>query len=251
MRSEIFSRSNRQLREFLDRKERIYLLEGEKLVRDVLSRPIPVQKLIVLADAENRFSPAPARVDEIWVVNRPVMEKISDLKDIPECAVAFSELERPIDFSRERTVIGLDNIQDPANLGTIFRCASAFGIDAIALTGAGVNPRNTKFIRTAQTSLLDLRFQSFPEPAALVDLARENHRHLYLTAAGRARAAIRPDQVEDPCLIFFGNEGHGLDGDWLNSFPVIRLPQNPRIDSLNVGISACIVMYELQKRPKA
>lgn len=251
MRSEIFSRSNRQLREFLDRKERIYLLEGEKLVCDVLSRPIPVQKLIVLADAENRFYPAPDRVEEIWVVNRPVMEKISDLKDIPECAVAFSELERPIDFSRERTVIGLDNIQDPANLGTIFRCASAFGIDAIALTGAGVNPRNTKFIRTAQTSLLDLRFQSFPEPAELVDLARENHRHLYLTAAGRARVAIRPDQVEDPCLIFFGNEGHGLDGDWLNSFPVIRLPQNPRIDSLNVGISACIVMYELQKRPKA
>lgn len=238
------------MREFLIQKERIYLLEGNKLVYDVLSRPIPVQKLIVLADAENRFPTVPDRVEEIWVVNRPVMEKISDLKDIPECAVVFSELERPIDFSVERTVIVLDNIQDPANLGTIFRCASAFGIDAIALTGTGVNPRNTKFIRAAQTSLLDLRFQSFPNPEGIVAQARNHRRHVYLTAAEPTRTAIGPDQVEDPCLIFFGNEGHGLDDEWLKLFPVIRLPQDPRIDSLNVGVSACLVMYELQKRLK-
>ena len=247
MRSEIFSRSNRRLREFLDRKPEMYLFEGEKRVLDILSRPVMAQKLIVLADAEDRFFATQARIEETWVVNRLVMEKISDLKDIPDCAVAFSELERPIDFSREKVVVALDNIQDPANMGTIFRCASAFGIDAIALTGTGVSPRNTKFIRTAQTSLLDVRFQSFPNAGTLIDRARVNRRHIYRTASGFSRAAIGPDQVEYPCLIFFGNEGHGLDDERFAEFPVIRLPQEPRIDSLNVGVSACIVMYELRK----
>lgn len=251
MRSEIFSRSNRRLHEFLDRKPEMYLFEGGKRVLDILSRPVMAQKLIVLAEAEDRFLPVQARVEEIWVVNRPVMEKISDLKDITDCVVVFSELERSIDFSREKTVVALDNIQDPANMGTIFRCASAFGIDAIALTGTGVNPRNTKFIRTAQTSLLDVHFQRFPNAGTLIDRARMNRRHVYHTASRFSPTAIGPGDVEYPCLIFFGNEGQGLDDERFAEFPVIRLPQEPRIDSLNVGVSACIVMYELRKQPEA
>jgi tRNA G18 (ribose-2'-O)-methylase SpoU len=53
--------------------------------------------------------------------------------------------------------------------------------------------------------------------------------------------------MELPCLLLFGNEGRGLAPRLLERFPLVRLEQKERIDSLNVGVSACILMRELQR----
>jgi tRNA G18 (ribose-2'-O)-methylase SpoU len=53
--------------------------------------------------------------------------------------------------------------------------------------------------------------------------------------------------VQFPCLLLFGNEGRGLEPRLLERFPRVRLEQEPRIDSLNVSVSACIMMHELRR----
>ena len=55
------------------------------------------------------------------------------------------------------------------------------------------------------------------------------------------------ENVEFPCLVLFGNEGQGLGPQILERFPLIRLDQKERIDSLNVAVSACILMHEVKR----
>ena len=55
--------------------------------------------------------------------------------------------------------------------------------------------------------------------------------------------------MEFPCLLLFGSEGRGLAPELLERFPLIRLEQEERIDSLNVAVSACILMHELRRLP--
>ena len=152
-----------------------------------------------------------------------------------------------IDFKRQKIVFGFDTVQDPANLGTVFRCAAAFGVSALALSGACVRANNPKVVRVAQTALLDIPFQVFPSLAGLIAKAQAQGTHIYVTGSHAAEKQLAVENMEFPCLVLFGNEGQGLERGLLQRFPLIRLDQNERIDSLNVAVSACILMHEVKR----
>jgi len=142
-------------------------------------------------------------------------------------------------------VIGLDSIQNPANVGTIFRCAAAFGINAVALAGISVNLNNSKFLRAAQDSFFKVDYQRFGDVEALIREAEAANFNIYLTSSHDSSNVIAPHHIESPCLILFGNEGKGLDKELFERYPSVKIPQEAEVESLNVGVSACIIMYEV------
>jgi tRNA G18 (ribose-2'-O)-methylase SpoU len=247
MNIEITSRANPRLKELLVAKEKLFFFEGEKLVRDVLARKLTVQKLLVSAEGDECLAGIAATVEERWQVSRQVLEKVSDLKDPPPLVAVLAVPEGKIDFLLQPLTLGFIGIQDPANLGTVFRCASAFGVSALALAGGCVRPNHPKVIRSAQTAILDVPFQIFPGADELIDKALAQNARVYVTGSRQAAAALPLAQMEFPCLLLFGNEGRGLEPRLLERFPLIRLEQKERIDSLNVAVSACILMHDLQR----
>jgi TrmH family RNA methyltransferase len=247
MKIEITSRANPRLKELLERKEKLILFEGEKLVGDILSRGLAVTKLLLRVEMEKRLPVISATVAEYWLVSRQVLEKISDLKTPPEIIAVMEMPVWEIDFKRQKIVFGFDNIQDPANLGTVFRCAVAFGISALAMAGACVRANHPKVVRAAQTALLDIPFQVFPSLDELLAKAQVQGAHIYVTGSQVAEKPLAVESMKFPCLVLFGNEGQGLPQRLLKGFPLIRLDQKERIDSLNVAVSACILMHEIKR----
>jgi TrmH family RNA methyltransferase len=247
MKIEITSRANPRLKELLEGNERLIFFEGEKLVGDILSREITVSKLLFTAAMEKRLPEIRATIVECWVVSRQVMEKISDLKTPPEIVAVLEMPIWRIDFQRQKIVFGFDTVQDPANLGTVFRCAAAFGISALALAGACVRANHYKVVRAAQTALLDVPFQVFPSLDELIAKAQAQKVHIYVTGSHAVEKPLAIKNMEFPCLVLFGNEGHGLEEQLLKRFPLIRLDQKEAIDSLNVAVSACILMHEIKR----
>jgi tRNA G18 (ribose-2'-O)-methylase SpoU len=146
-----------------------------------------------------------------------------------------------------QTILILDNIQDPANTGTIFRCASAFGISNIAFTGNCVKPNNRKFLRGCQGSILDINHQSFPSLNDLLKKSEIRNYNIYLTSSKKSHRTLDVEQINFPSLIIIGNEGSGLSEDLFLKYPSLKIPQKPTIESLNAGVSACIIMYEISK----
>ena len=235
------------MKELLERKEKLIFFEGEKLVGDILSRELTVTKLLFNAEMEKRLPEISATVIEYWAVSRQVLEKISDLKNPTEIIAVLEMPVWEIDFMREKIVFGFDAVQDPANMGSAFRCAAAFGISALALAGACVRVNHPKVVRSAQTSLLDIPFQVFPSPDELIAKAQAQGAHIYVTGSHATEKPLAVERMEFPCLVLFGNEGQGLEPRLLQRFPLIRLDQKQRIDSLNVAVSACILMHEVKR----
>jgi len=247
MKIEISSRANPRLKELLAARDELFLFEGEKLVRDILARKLAVDKLLVSAAAEKDFPEIAATVGEYWLVTPQVLQKVSGLKSPPPLVAVLDLPAAEIDFRCQPITIGLVDVQDPGNLGTVFRCASAFGVSALALAGSCVRPNHPKVVRSAQTALLDVSFQVFPGAEELVAKALAQGAHVYVTGSHPGKASLPLAALERPCLLLFGNEGRGLAPGLLERFPLVRLDQEERIDSLNVAVSACIVMHELRR----
>jgi TrmH family RNA methyltransferase len=242
----ISSRSNQRVKDLIKNRDRYFFFEGEKLVKDILDRGIAIDILIVSATKEAESGiPGPAIVRETWVVAETVLEKLSSLKEKADFIAVLSWEAEPVDFQRAAVVIGLDGLQDPANVGTIFRCAAAFGIEAIALAGSSVNLRNPKFLRAAQNSFFDVCSQRFDNVELLIREATAAGLSIYLTSSHDSSYVIAPHHIERPCLILCGNEGTGLGKDLFERYPSVKIPQTGRVESLNVGVAACIIMYEV------
>lgn len=244
---DIVSRRNPRLLALLKNREAFVFFEGEKLVADILARPLTVNVLICGDGMEGRLPKISATVLEQWRVSRPVLEKISELKTPPEVIAVVQMPKREIDLKRRGIVFVFDAVQDPANLGAVFRCAAAFDVSALALAGACVRANHPKVVRAAQTALLDVPFQVFPSVEELLAGAQARKVHVYLTGSHPMGKPLAVGDMEFPCLVLFGNEGQGLAPDLLERFPLIRLEQSARIDSLNVGVSACILMHEVKR----
>ncbi len=242
----ILSRHNPKIKELLKQKEHYCFFEGEKLVRDILERQIEILFLLVDEKVKQEWVlPSGAQVRETWVVANDVLAKLSSLKDKPRVLAVTTWQPLPVDFRSARVVIGLDNIQDPGNAGTVFRCAAAFGIDGVVFTGASVNFTNSKFIRAAQNTLFEIHHQHFPNVEGLLQEAEQVGMNIYLTSSHPGGMSRLPQHVTPPCLILFGNEGQGLDQDLFKRYPTVIIPQSGKVESLNVGISACLIMYQV------
>ena len=247
MKIEITSRFNPRLKQLLADMDRLYVFAGEKLVRDILARDLTVDRLLASAAAEKDLPRGLATVREHWRVSPQVLEKVSGMKSPPALIAVMDLPAAVIDFARQKIVIGLVDVQDPGNLGTAFRCASAFGMPALALAGDCARPNHPKVVRSAQTALLDVPFQVFPGPDELIALALAQGAHVYVTGSRLRKTQLPLEAMELPCLLLFGNEGQGLPPELLERFPLVQLEQTERIDSLNVAVSACILMHELQR----
>lgn len=246
----ITSRANPRVKELLKNRDNYHIFEGEKLVKDILRRKIKIKILIIHHEREGQLVVSDQHVDETWIVNESVMSKLSGLKEVSGYIAVLDGRRDTVNFhgSRSRVVIGLDNIQDPANAGTVLRCAAAFGIDAVAFSGGSVKTTNSRFLRAAQDAFFDVRIPEFETLDQLLKKAEKGNFNIYLTSSYAMQETVTPEQVKFPCLIVFGNEGQGLPERLFFSYPSIRISQTQRVESLNAGVSACIVMHELRKR---
>lgn len=243
----ISSRSNERVKSLLKEKESYYFFEGEKLVNDILARNIEISKLIVNYKKEGELEIPEHSVKEVWFVSETVMKKISSLKEKPDF-IAVKKIKRNrINFGKSRLVFVMDNVQDPANAGSVFRCAAAFGVNSLVFTGPSVKVNNTKFLRAAQTSIFDVNFQSFIDLETLLKKSEIRNFNVYLTSSMKVEKMVEISDIKFPSFVIFGNEGKGLNESLFKRFPTIRIAQTKKIESLNVGVSACIIMHEIFK----
>ncbi len=141
-------------------------------------------------------------------------------------------------------------LQDPGNLGTIARSAEAFGVTGLLLGEKTVSPWNWKAVRASAGSMFRL-------PTMRVELAKTlpeiKDRGVRLLATSSHKGMAIPDaDLRGPVAFIIGNEGAGLPKDVLaQADEVVIIPQSSRVESLNAGIAASVLLYEaLRQRTK-
>ena len=177
----------------------------------------------------------------VRLVTPEILKAVSPLQNSP--GPVFTVKMRPLPPAETlRRAIVLENVQDPGNVGTVLRTADAFGMDLAVLCGACADPYNPKTVRASMGAV-------FRQCVARTDLAGLAGvlRGLPLYGAALAPGGLDVrDLPKDPLAVAVGNEGNGLTAALLAQCAgTVRIPMSPRTESLNAGVAAAVVMWEM------
>jgi tRNA G18 (ribose-2'-O)-methylase SpoU len=153
-------------------------------------------------------------------------------------------------------VVGLERLTDPANVGSVFRNAQAFGADAVVLAPGGAHPLFRKSVRVSMAATLAVPFaHAAPWPEALGKLRAEGFVVLACVAHPEAldvRSFGRERAMPERALLLFGTEGAGLSANARAAADLeVTVRTAPALDSLNVATASGIVLHHFARAARA
>ena len=146
------------------------------------------------------------------------------------------------------TLIVLDAIQDPGNLGSILRTAAAAGVHLAWLTPGCAQAWSPKALRAGMGAHFRLCIHERVD--ALAKLAAYQGKVVAAGTGERARVFFDAD-LRGPVAWFFGAEGQGVSPALLKrADEILRIPMMEGIESLNVGAAAAVCLFEQMRQRK-
>jgi tRNA G18 (ribose-2'-O)-methylase SpoU len=249
------------LRRKVEAEERLFVVEGQLAVRNLLASGYAVRSMLL---AERRAASHRDLVSAVLAAGAEVLIAPADVVsrtvgfNFHRGVVALGARSVPTDADsilaearrRPRALIALvEGVNDHENLGSLFRNAAAFGVAAVLLDPTTADPLYRRSVRVSMGHVLRIPWARLePWPAAL-DRVR---------AAGFAVVALTPQpsapELSDripgpPVAVLVGAEGPGLAPATLASAPDrARIPMAPGVDSLNVATAAAIAFHHFAGR---
>jgi len=217
-------------------KENLYLLSTPHLVQEALKLNL-VETIFLLENKENIYG------DVIYVTSS-VMKKLSNLDTPPEVVAV---VKKSPEYEIKGNILLLDAIQDPGNLGTIIRSATAFNIDTIILGEGCVDLYNEKTLRAAEGMHLHLNIINRNLIEIIPELKKDNYQIVGTKLTDGIE--LKTFKPTTKYALIMGNEGRGVAPELLkecDNFLYIRM--NKKCESLNVGVATSIILYELNNQ---
>lgn len=240
----------------------MFIAESPKVIHRALDAGcVPVSLLMERKDIEGSAAEIIARCPEIPVFTADE-DLLCNLTGYHLTRGVLCAMRRPIlpsveDICRSaRRIVVLENVQNPTNVGAIFRSAAALGMDAVLLTPGCSNPLYRRSARVSMGTVFQIPWTfigsettDWPHPG--MDRLRE-------MGFKTVSMALRDDSysIDDPRLrqedklaILMGSEGDGLTDDTLASCDfTVKIPMYHGVDSLNVAAASAVAFWELRAR---
>ena len=145
-------------------------------------------------------------------------------------------------------VLVLDNLQDPGNMGTVFRSAEAAGASGILMSKDCVDVYNPKVIRSTMGAIFRLPFYRVEDlPGAVMEL-KDGGLRVY-AAHLEGRRTYDGEDYRRGCAFLIGNEGNGLRQEVAECADCrIRIPMEGCTESLNAAVAASILLFEAARQ---
>lgn len=223
--------------------EALFLIEGRKLVNEALAAEVPITA--ILADPQQ--TPDWEGHAAFQPVHGDLLAKVATTDSPPPVVAAARFFERS-PKPDAKLILFVDDLQDPGNLGTIFRTAEATGVDLVLLSPDCVDPYNPKVVRGSMGSLFRLPWQQVADTTEALNGYRESGWQLVATTL---EASERMDRFAwgDKVLLMVGQEGKGLGPRCREAAAAaVRIPMHAPVESLNVAVATGALLYELWRR---
>jgi tRNA G18 (ribose-2'-O)-methylase SpoU len=248
-----------------------FVAESRHVVRRLLaSGRFPVRSLFVteaaLADLAGALAPLEMK-PPVLLAEHALLCEVAGYHVHQGClALAERGAEPPLEqvaraaAAGRGLVVALEQLTDPANVGSVFRNALAFGADAVLLAPGGAHPLFRKSVRVSMAATLVVPFaRAEPWPEALGKLRAEGFLVLACVAQpgaldlrsfGSARPLPERDErpLPERVVLLFGTEGMGLSAAARAAADFeITVPTAPDVDSLNVATASGIVLHHFSR----
>ncbi len=231
-----------------------FFVEGIKLLEEVFRQRVRVRRIVYSPQLErsHRGAELLSQARQIvpgaeWIyVSDEVMDSVSDaqthqgvLAVVEKRAASWADL-----FAREGILLLLHRVQDPGNVGAILRTADAGGAAGVVLGRETADPFGPKAVRAGMGSLFRIPFLVEAEIEETLHLLHSKSVRVY-AATARAMTSIWDAELSGRGAVLFGSEGEGLPENLISLCEgEVSIPMEPDADSLNVAITAGVVVYE-------
>ena len=222
----------------------IVIAEGVNVVERLVSSPYRTRAVIGVPARLEALQPvlsslsAPVYSVDKWLLSSIVGFRVT--------RGVLASADRPAPLSADslvraaRRVAVLEGLNDFENLGSLFRNAAAFGVDAVLLDPQCADPLYRRSVRVSMGHVLRVPFAVASLPWTLLS----GFTTLALTPSGPV--ALREVPVPERWAVLLGAEGPGLSADALAAADVrVRIPMAGGVDSLNVATAAAIAFSHL------
>jgi len=246
-----------QLREKsrLRKKTNTFLIEGQREISLAVKGSYEIEKIFFVPDL---FSVE--QLDELNItaeriaISDEVYSKLA-LRDSTEGVIALAKGKsislNELKFDKENPLILIgESIEKPGNVGALLRTADAANIDAVIISEAKSDFYNPNVIRSSVGCVFTNNIVSTTNDE-LIPWLKEKGIKVFSAALSASKPYTEVD-FKGPSAIVVGTEATGLSDKWLNaSDQNIIIPMEGEIDSMNVSVSAAIILFEAKRQRKA
>jgi tRNA G18 (ribose-2'-O)-methylase SpoU len=245
------------LRTSLEAEHGLFVAEGDKVIRRALAAGYTVRSMLLTAGrlaalaglAEDCAAP-------VYVVDDEVARQLTGYP-VHRGALA-SVARRPLPavdqvVAAARRVVVLEDLVDHGNVGAVFRCAAAFGADAVILSPRCADPLYRRAVKVSMGAVFAVPYARMTDwYGGLAELRAAGFRLLALTP-DQSATAIDKVAMGERVALMLGTEGDGLSSRWLHEADApVCIPMHPAamaagVDSLNVVAAASIACYSLSQ----
>lgn len=240
-----------------DRKrEKVSVCLGEKLSKELLLYGKKIEKVFVSESALHKFSELSERLIEeaksAYIISDSISDSVCDQKTPQGIFSVFStDFEETKTESLSGKLVILDGIQDPGNMGTIIRCAEAFGISAVLLSADCCEAFSPKAIRSSMGSCIRLPIIVCEDLSARIDELKKTGYTVYgAVLSDNENDSLKKISFPEKSAVVIGNEGGGIREETLNAISEsVYIPMKKNgAESLNAALAAGIIMWEMAKK---
>ncbi len=237
------------------RKSGLMICEGARLCADAAESGVVGEELFVTAAAMEKYADY---VEKLTAHCRAVYEITEDmagkLSDTESTQGVFLVVRTPAveenlaHLNPTGQYVLLENLQDPSNVGAVFRTAEALGIDGIILTDGSASCFSPKALRSGMGAMFRIPiYRTTDAPAAMREAVTRNMRPMATVPRGDS-CDVTAMKFFKGAIMCIGNEGNGLTEALIDACPEkVTIPMNGRAESLNAATAAAILMWEMMR----
>ena len=224
-----------------------FLVEGDKLVRELLQSTFKVDAIFKLKGWEFSFK---GEKPDVFEVSEDELRKIAT-HESPNQVLAVALIPKynatmPAAKLEDGLYVACDNLNDPGNAGAIIRTADWFGVKKVFFSEDSVDVYNPKVVNAAKGSLFRLECNS-----AKLESLFEANKHIKVYGAFMQGESIYKTELDKNAFIVIGNEANGISSDLLPFIHHrITIPSFGGAESLNAAVAAGILMSEWKAKER-
>ena len=227
--------------------EGLFLVEGEVMIREAMKCGLRLREAAADEGSMDFARELERQGLRVSIVTRALLESICETKS-PQGVCASFETPRPMDEGQlPGRIVALDGVQDPGNVGTIWRTADAAGFQALLLGAGSADPLSPKVQRSAMGSGFRVPYAHSEDLAQTLITLRDRGWHVIASDLSGADFYAR-GELGERFILVIGNEARGISDAVRQDADVrLKLPMRGGAESLNAAVAAGIMMYELMR----
>jgi len=245
--------SGEQFRQLIKLKKQALddiVIEGRRLIEQLIDDGIPIKRLYIQADKYDTFTSIINKNIETYILSERQANQLAETQHSQGIFAQITFKTKPI--LKYNKLIYLNAISDPGNLGTILRTASGFGIDGVILDKDCCDLKNSKVIRASMGAVFTVpifkvsdTINGVPTIGADTWLAGRKETIIASTISGGTPLSdFRFPST--PYIVVIGSEAHGVSPSLTKYIQKqIYIPMQNHMESLNVAVIAGILMYRM------